>query len=92
MPISSEAEIGSRTFCPYKRDFQTIGARINKSSLYIHYHGKEQNKPLKAVGPDCEVLTIIERRCSLKLEKLKVKVKDKGRDGNAHYGVTACEV
>ena len=28
------AEIGSRTFCPDKRDFRIIGARINESSLY----------------------------------------------------------
>ena len=33
-PSSEETEIGSHTFCPDKRDFRTIGARINESSLY----------------------------------------------------------
>ena len=37
-PISPDVEIGSHTFCPDERVFQTIGARINESSLYTIYN------------------------------------------------------
>ena len=35
LPISTDVEIGSHTFCPDLWDFWIIGARINESSLYI---------------------------------------------------------
>ena len=39
-PISLDVEIGSQTFCPDQQDFWTIGARINKSLLYMYHSYK----------------------------------------------------